>query len=209
MLHQAVLLPEPETMTSVQDQMQHACTLYQTYLDRHQDIDDFDVLLDVLNELSAAHDMVFWMGSEGVSTIAWYIQNAMVHNDGHIDITLDPIQLTYWGPKSFMTSVMQTLEHENIHLKQRDKMGAQKFKTLPSGYQIGLQKAEHVEEHQKHRTVMRSYFRDPHELMAHGHDVCREAQQASSGIPAECETLATIVVVCIRISVVLRKRLTS
>jgi hypothetical protein len=95
-----------------------------------------------------------------------------------MDIILDPDSIIgNWGPKSFKDSVLKTLAHETIHLAQRDRMGAEKYNTLPSGYMQGLKKAK---KSGKEQDMIRTYFRDPQELMAHGHDLAQEIMASSN-----------------------------
>lgn len=153
---------------------------YSEYLATNNDEDDLEELVDILQSQSDASEMdIDWhVGNSGVKAVDWYVQAMVVHGNGHIDVIIDPDStIGHWGPKSFKASLLKSFAHETIHLAQRDRMGQEKYDSLPSGYQIGAKKAE---KSGKERDHIRTYFRDPQELMAHGHDLAQEILASSN-----------------------------
>jgi hypothetical protein len=173
------LNPDHGFLLLVGEALDDANAEYSDFLKNNNDKDDLEELIDILQSYSDSEELnIDWhIGKPGGKAVDWYIQAAQVHGDGSMDIILDPDStIGYWGPKSFKDSVLKTLAHETIHLAQRDRMGVKKYKSLPSGYQLGLKKKEKTG---KERDLVRTYFRDPHELMAHGHDLASEIQASS------------------------------
>lgn len=179
-LTEARLQPDQDYLAHIGDILDDANADYAEFLKNNNDKDDMDELVDILQSHSNADelDLNWHVGKPNKKAVDWYIQSAIVHGDGSIDVILDPDStIGHWGPKSFKDSVLKTLAHETIHLAQRDRMGADKYKNLPSGYMQGVRKAE---KSGKERDMIRTYFRDPHELMAHGHDLAQEILASSN-----------------------------
>jgi hypothetical protein len=173
------LAANTDFLSVVEEMLNDAVKEYADFLESNNNKDDLEELADILQSYSDSDDLELnWhVGKTGMKAVDWYIQSAIVHGDGSIDIILDPDStIGYWGPKSFKDSVLKTLAHETIHLAQRDRMGVKKYKSLPSGYQLGLRKKEKTG---KERDLVRTYFRDPQELMAHGHDLAVEIIKSS------------------------------
>ena len=55
-------------------------------------------------------------------------------------------------------------------------MGTKKYKSVKSGYQIGMKVFERTQDKMQ---LMRIYMSDPQELQAHGHDLYREIELLS------------------------------
>lgn len=179
-LIEARLQPDQDYLSLVGNLLNDANADYANFLKNNNDKDDMDELVDILQSHSNADelDLNWHVGKPNKKAVDWYIQSAIVHGDGSIDVILDPDStIGHWGPKSFKDSVLKTLAHETIHLAQRDRMGAEKYKSLPSGYMQGVKKAK---KSGKERDMIRTYFRDPHELMAHGHDLAQEIMASSN-----------------------------
>jgi hypothetical protein len=179
-LTEARLQPDKEYLEKVGYILDDATREYSKFLEKNNDKDDLDELVTTLQVFTDNDELdISWhVGNTGVKAVDWYIQSAIVHGDGSIDIIIDPDStINHWGPKSFKTSVLKTLAHETIHLAQRERMGREKYSKLPSGYQLGLRKQEKTG---KERDLIRTYFRDPQELMAHGHDLAQEILASSN-----------------------------
>ena len=148
----------------------------QEFLDSNNDVDDIDELEEILNGnvdedlpiefitdhnprkdkdewISAAAD---WTPDEGkFVTVYLHAKN---------------LERVY-GPKTFKDILMRMLQHETIHWNQYDKMDQKVLPNYQSGYMKGLDK---VKKGGSERDLMRSYLRDPHELMAYGSDLAGE-----------------------------------
>lgn len=173
-LVEARVSPDADYLKIVRDIVANASSDYAEFLDANDDQDDVDELVDILQSYtdSAGIPLTWHVGASGVPAVDWYIQAAIVHGDGAIEVVIDPDSTVgHWGPKSFAKSVIKTLSHETIHLGQRDRMGREKYASLPSGYQMGQRLKSRTG---RERDAMRLYFRDPQELMAHGHDLAQE-----------------------------------
>jgi hypothetical protein len=144
-LTEARLQPDRDYLAQVGNLLNDANADYAEFLKNNNDKDDMDELVDILQSHSNADelDLNWHVGKPNKKAVDWYIQSAIVHGDGSIDVILDPDStIGHWGPKSFKDSVLKTLAHETIHLAQRDRMGADKYAKLPSGYMQGVRKAE-------------------------------------------------------------------
>lgn len=182
---EGVLQPDEVQMELLSDALDLVNSDYEAHLSDNNDEDDPDHLAWIMDETFEEMGMSITveLGEPGANGVDWYIQSAIVYGGGEIDLILhyDTVTGGYWGPASFKKSVMKTLEHEHIHLSQRDRMGKKKYNSLPSGYQIGLRKQE---KSGKESDLIRTYLRDPQELMAHGHDLAREVQSSSNPVEA-------------------------
>ena len=176
---EARLQPDRDYISIVGEILDDANAEYVKFLKNNNDKDDLEELIDLLQAYTGDElDITWHIGETGKKAVDWYIQSAIVHGDGSIDVIIDPDStIGHWGPKSFKDSVLKTLAHETIHLAQRDRMGVEKYKNLPSGYMLGIKKAE---KSGKERDLIRTYFRDPQELMAHGHDLAQEILASSN-----------------------------
>jgi len=176
-----MLYPDETFILDISDVIDSTNTEYQQYLNENNDIDNAEELADIMNSLLQAYDLdhiYIDVGIPFVNAIDWYIQNAMVDGDGDITVMLDPTSIDgYWGPKTFKYVLLKTFEHEDIHMRQRDRMGEEKYNTLPSGYMKGVALMKKTGNQQD---MKRLYFRDPQELMAHGHDLFREIERSAN-----------------------------
>lgn len=137
--------------------------------------DDPDLLAKVLNKHSKGTAFAWNVVPEGTKAVDWYVHSASVHGDGKIIFNLHPESIDgKWGPKSFREVIMRFVEHEGIHLTQREKMGKEKYKELPSGYMKGRQIAGKDGDFS---IVAQYYFSDPQEIMAHASDLANEVMK--------------------------------
>lgn len=150
---------------------------YQQMLDANNDVDDIDELADLFNDEVEMEELpiVFHVNHEPRKNPNEWI-NAVASWEGdedkNIDIILHAKNLEgSWGPKTFKQYLMRALAHETIHFGQYDKIGQEKLGRTKSGHQKGT---DLVKKGGTARDWERSYLRDPHELMAYGHDLAAE-----------------------------------
>lgn len=176
---EGILEPDQEHLANIASIIDMGNTEYAEFRDSNNGKEDPEELAEIMDSLFHSMDLPieFDVGPPNTKAIDWYIQAAIVHGGGEIQVILDPDSIHYdFGPKTFKKVLLKTLEHEDIHLAQRDRMGKEKYNSLPSGYMMGLRKKEKTG---KEQDLIRTYLRDPQELMAHGHDLAREIQDSS------------------------------
>lgn len=177
---EGILEPDQEFMSGLMSAVNDVAVEYEKFLENNNDQDDPEELAHLLNVFFEEDGIPIevYVGATGQKANDWYIQAGQVHGDGSMDLVLDPDSIDgHWGPETFKRVMQKTFEHENIHLMQRDRMGLSNYMNLPSGYQKGQKLMQKTG---KERDAMRLYFRDPQELMAHGHDLYREIQNSSN-----------------------------
>ena len=176
------LQPDEDFLSQVEEIIDEANKEYQEYLADNDDHDDIDELEEILNAnnfddlpidfiadhsprkdpdewISAAAD---WDPEEGKSVrIFLHAKNL----EGK------------WGPETFKKITMKMLAHETIHWNQYDKFDPNVLKTYRSGYMKGVEKKKSGGTEQD---LMRMYLRDPHELMAYGHDLADEIRDTDA-----------------------------
>lgn len=150
---------------------------YQSYLDSNNDVDDIDELADLLNDEVEMEELpiVFHVNheprkdpNEQMSAVASWEGD----EEKGIDIVLHAKNLEgTWGPKTFKKTLLGALAHETIHFGQYDKMGKEKLGQTLSGHQKGTAA---VAKGGTARDWERMYLRDPHEIMAYGHDLAKD-----------------------------------
>ena len=151
-LLEARVEPDQDFLAQLEEIVDESIAEYQEFLEENNDVDP--------NEwISAVAD---WDEKEG-KTITIYLHAKNLEK--------------VYGPKSFKNILMRMLGHETIHWNQYDKMGAKVLNNYKSGYQKGvIKKASGGDE----RDLMRSYLRDPHELMAYAHDLAGEMKETDN-----------------------------
>jgi hypothetical protein len=176
---EARVAPDKNIMGIVAHIVDTANTEYQEFLDSHNDQDDIDELADMLNMEAEMYDdnasIEFHVNHEPRKDPNEYISAAASwegEEDKHIDIILHAKNLEgTWGPKTFKEIMMKAIAHETIHFGQYDKMGKEKLGQTQSGHEKGTKIKNNGG---TARDWERSYLRDPHELMAYGHDLAGE-----------------------------------
>lgn len=134
--------------------------------------DDPDLLAEILNRHSIETSVKWNVVSEGRTAVDWYVHSAIVDGDGNLIFNLHPESIDgKWGPKSFREVIMKFAYHEGIHLAQRDRMGKEKYKSIPSGYMKGVRAASKTGDF---NIIAQYYFKDPQEIMAHASDLAYE-----------------------------------
>ena len=181
-LNEANIQPDHDFMSQVEVIIDDSIEEYQEFLNDNNDKDDIDELEEILNAnnfddlpidfvtsheprkdpdewISAAAD---WTPDEGKSVTVYLHAKNMER---------------VWGPKTFKKVLMNMLAHETIHFKQYDKFDPDVLKTYKSGYMKGDEKKK---QGGSERDLMRTYLRDPHELMAYGHDLAGEMRDTDN-----------------------------
>ena len=181
-LSEARIQPDEDFLGQVEIIIDDANDEYQEFLKDNGDKDDIDELEEILNAnnfddlpiefitdhsprkdpnewISAAAD---WDPKEGKS-VRVFLHAKNLENR--------------WGPKTFKQIMMRMLAHETIHWKQYDKFDPDVLKTYKSGYMKGVEKKK---QGGTDRDLMRSYLRDPHELMAYAHDLADEMRDTDN-----------------------------
>lgn len=181
-LSEARIQPDEDFLGQVEIIIDDANDEYQEFLKDNGDKDDIDELEEILNAnnfddlpiefitdhsprkdpnewISAAAD---WDPKEGKS-VRVFLHAKNLENR--------------WGPKTFKQIMMRMLAHETIHWKQYDKFDPDVLKTYKSGYMKGVEKKK---QGGTDRDLMRSYLRDPHELMAYAHDLADEMRDTNN-----------------------------
>ena len=172
-----------EIMDGIIDSVQ---AQYQDMLDNNGDKDDIDELADLFNDEVEDYELPIEFHvnhEERKDPNEWISAAASWEGDEEkfIDIILHAKNLEgSWGPKTFKQYLMRALAHETIHFGQYDKMGKEKLGQTQSGHQKGTAV---VAKGGTARDWERMYLRDPHELMAYGHDLAQEINDTDN--PAE------------------------
>lgn len=135
--------------------------------------DDTELLAETLEKNSEGSIFNWNITPEGNGNpVDWYLHSATVNNDGEIYFNLDESTIDgKFGPATFMKIMEKTVEHESIHIKQRQIMGHELFNSISSGFMRGT---KIFEETGNKQLLMNEYFSDPMEIMAHGHDLAVE-----------------------------------
>jgi len=175
-LTEAKIKPDDNFLDAVEEIIDDSIEEYQQFLNDNNDKDDIDELEEILNSnniddlpiefiadhhprkdpdewVSAAAD---WDPEEGKSV------RVFLHAKN-----LEGV----YGPKTFKKILMRMLAHETIHWNQYDKFDPKVLNTYKSGYMKGVEKKKSGG---SDRDLMRSYLRDPHELMAYAYDLADE-----------------------------------
>lgn len=173
---EARLEPDRDFMSQVETLVDDSLAEYQEFLDDNDDTDDIDELEEILNSNNVDELPIEFITDhskrkdpdEWISAAADWDEKT----GKFITVYLHATNLTgAYGPKTFKNILMRMIGHETIHWGQYDKMGAGVLNNYQSGHQKGVAlKAKTGNE----RDWMRSYLRDPHELMAYGHDLAQE-----------------------------------
>jgi|TARA_R110000868_G_scaffold14088_9_gene65896 hypothetical protein len=181
-LLEARVEPDQDFLAQLEEIVDESIAEYQEFLEENNDVDDIDELEAILNSNNVDELPIEFITdhaprkdpNEWISAVAdWDEKEGKT-----ITIYLHAKNLEkVYGPKSFKNILMRMLGHETIHWNQYDKMGAKVLNNYKSGYQKGvIKKASGGDE----RDLMRSYLRDPHELMAYAHDLAGEMKETDN-----------------------------
>jgi hypothetical protein len=176
-IYEATLNPDNEMLEVMKQVLDAVNSDYLEFLNSNNDVDDIEELAELLNDEIEAEELPVVVHvnheprkdpNEYISAVASWEGD----EDKGIDIILHAKNLEgTWGPKTFKSIVLKALAHETIHFNQYDRMGKEKLGKTLSGHQKGT---ELVKKGGTARDWERSYLRDPHELMAYGHDLAGE-----------------------------------
>lgn len=176
-IKEATLDPDQDMLDSLSYVLDNVNAEYSDYLQNNNDVDDIEELAELLNMEVEEEGLPIVVHvnheprndpNEYISAVASWEGD----EDKGIDIILHAKNLEgTWGPKTFKSIMMKALAHETIHFNQYDKMGKEKLGKTLSGHQKGTAM---VKKGGSARDWERSYLRDPHELMAYGHDLAGE-----------------------------------
>ena len=155
---------------------------YNDFLQENNDVDDIEELVDLLNfecEDDVPEVLFVASHSERADPNEWI--SAMADFDPAegktITFVLHAKNLEgSYGPQTFIDTLFGALGHETIHWNQYDKFDPKKIDSHKSGHMKGT---ELIAKGGTQRDWMRSYLRDPHELMAYGHDLANDMMDSS------------------------------
>jgi len=183
---EAILEPDQEMVSAVSNIVDEVNIEYVEYLDQNYNNDDIDVLAELLNKKTKQVGLpIEWLNypddrqnpDEWISAIA----SSGPGGDKLTVILWNDNLENAWGPETFKEMVLQMLSHETIHFNQYSKIGRDRLGDIESGHQKGEKLKAKTG---KDRDHLRSYLRDPHELMAYGHDLSQEIKRTSDPIKA-------------------------
>ena len=178
---EAILEPDHKMVDTMSDILDEVNMEYSNYLKQNHDIDDIDVLAELLNAKTKQAGLpIEWLvyDDERQNPDEWISAMAFSGKGGdNLSVILWNTNLEdKWGPETFKEMVLQMLSHETIHFNQYGKIGRDRLSNIQTGHQKGTKlKAKTGKE----RDWQRSYLRDPHELMAYGHDLSQEIKRTS------------------------------
>ena len=181
-MYMSILNPDYEMVSKVSDIIDEVNDLYVENLTMNHDIDDIHELAELLNtRMKKAKLPIEWLvydeqredPDEWISAMA----SVMFGSIKHLDVILWESNLEgKWGPATFKEMVLKMLGHETIHFNQYERIGLDRLNLIESGHQKGTKLKTKTG---KDRDWMRLYLRDPHELMAYGHDLSEELKLSS------------------------------
>lgn len=178
---EAILEPDHKMVATVSDIVDEVNIEYTEYLKQNHDNDDIDVLAELLNTKTKQAGLpIEWLAwyDERQEPMEWISAMASSGPDGdNLSVILWATNLeTRWGPETFKEMVLQMLSHETIHFNQYSRIGRDRLGDIQSGHQKGEKLRAKTG---KQRDWQRLYLRDPHELMAYGHDLSQEIKRTS------------------------------
>ncbi len=167
--------PDYEFIADLEPAIDDALADYQEHLKDNNDKDDISELEELLNFETEDFPIEFIADySERKDPDEWISAAAdWTEKEGKfMTVYLHAKNLEgVYGPKTFKKILMRMLEHETIHWNQYDKMDQKVLPKYKSGYMKGL---DQLKKGGTQADLMRSYLRDPHELMAYASDLAGE-----------------------------------
>lgn len=180
-----ILHPKQEYLDQLNQVLHNSHVLYEDVQeqtaheepDYDQSIFDPDIWLAALKyttrELSAPFIWLLACEDQSSSPIYPYVHSGNAHTDGRVSFNLWEPDFDFWDPKVFHMAVMRVLEHEGVHISQRDRMGHELFaSTVPQ-----FKYTEHLRRSEDpiiRAQGVQSYLSDPQEIMAHAKDLANE-----------------------------------
>ena len=173
-LNEAPVSPDRNILETMDWILDEVNAQYAQFLKDNDDEDDIDYLCEIMEEYIEDEGLpieVHVDPTEKKDPNAWISAMAGKDEDGSfMQIILNEYNLKgKWGPETFKTIVMQAIQHETIHLGQYAKIPD--ISKVKSGHVKGTELKKKTG---KERDWMRSYLRDPHELMAYANDLASE-----------------------------------
>jgi len=177
----SIITPDNVIVSKVSDIIDEVNDLYVAELKMNHDIDDIHALAEMLNtRMKKAKLPIEWLVYDDVriDSNEWFSAMASATpTENHLDVILWETNLEgKWGPATFKEMVLKMIGHETIHFEQFRRVGLDRLFEIESGHQKGTKLKTKTG---KDRDWMRLYLRDPHELMAYGHDLSEELKLAS------------------------------
>lgn len=155
-------------------------------IDPMEDPDDLVLLLKYCTS-----DMFDWslMPDRDGTQVTTFIHSASVLDNGviHFNVQPDYIQEKGLHWARFIEEVMYIVEHEAVHMNQRDKMGHDFWASdeRKSGYQKARDHGDKIKGGEdrpltadEDKEGMRLYLADPQEIMAHAINLAHEIKQS-------------------------------
>lgn len=178
----SILTPDYDLVADIEKIVDEVNDDYSNYLKHNDDYDNIDFLAELLNEKSVDVDMdIEWKARDDIREnkgewISAAAERTLNANYLIVYLWSDNLEGS-WGPKTFKEIILGMLCHETIHFEQFERIDPIKFLFLESGHQKGIKlKAKTGKERDWHRL----YLRDPHELMAYGHDLSEDIKRTSN-----------------------------
>jgi hypothetical protein len=181
-LLEAKIEPDDDFLSQVEEIVDDSIAEYQEYLQDNDDEDDINELEEILNSNNVDELPIDFIAdysprkdpNEWVSAAAdWDPKEGK-----SIRVFLHAKNLErVWGPETFKKTIMRMLAHETVHWNQYDKIDTAVLSKHKSGYMKGVEKKAAGG---TDRDLMRSYLRDPHELMAYGRDIADEMKDTDN-----------------------------
>lgn len=184
-----ILEPKQEVLNDLENALNVGLPFYTIYA--HKFGDCADKLAELLEKYSQIirWEVCPWITSKAVFP---YIQSAAVTKEGKVFIRLDPetIESDVLNTDEFKKYVTHCIEHEAVHISQRDKMGHEFYASDRStgyrkmkDYQLTCDDPYNMTKEEEN-TGMRLYLADYLELMAHARDLSSEILYADEPLVA-------------------------
>ncbi len=190
-----ILEPNQEILNDLSNTLDIGLPLYMNYAG------EFGDCADTLAELLTNEGKINWEVCPWVTTKAVlpYIHSASVMKTGQVNIILDPetVEADILDIDEFKKYVIHAIEHEAVHVSQRDRMGGEFYESSArtSGFQkmqlyyLSRTTSSHTNQlfnltHEEEKTGMRMYLSDYLELMAHAKDLSSEIMYADEPLVA-------------------------
>lgn len=177
---EAAIQPDQEFMSEFEDGVDEALSEYSDFLLDNNDVDNIKYLAELLNDnMDGELRTEFYVSDQPRANPGEWLAaeaSAGFTDDDEFVKDLDIILFSknlegVYGPQTFKKMLMRLVAHETIHWQQYDKMSHDAIKKHATGHQKGTEK---FKKSGKERDWMRTYLRDPHELMAYGQTLADE-----------------------------------
>jgi len=191
-LFEGALLPKNEYLTQLAEVLERARTTYRKVqkqeAEEEPDYDssefDVDLWFNAIqfetNRMEAPFRWSLAGEDQGSKPVSLYLHSGHANDDGTVSFNLySPHMEDGLNFDDFKMILLRFVEHEAVHMAQRDKMGAGTYANRFTGFQKA---APHFKENPK--KAMKIYLSDPQEIMAHARDLYNEINQADDPLAA-------------------------